>query len=277
MNHRGLKCDNQKGYVGGWIYPEYSGAWLIPVVGFDSWQYGTVQYCTVQYSTVQSECSDYWNIWIYLWIFLTNNIHIHICNEKKLQIIFIFIFVVDLEYEYYSYSYLFRKKIIRYIPNSLIIVKTKNGGVFPWIFILISSKEIYRFFFDILCTIFRLVVAVTLGLIIFKYLNIFMIVLKNNILIHICYTRCQEWYSYSYSKNMYFANIIHISICSSKKIFATLWYSTVQYVNDGMWQGRSYFLAYNNFFTYIDTLKLQSEQLVQWNARTNKCKSVQRV
>ena len=38
-NPRGLKCDNQKGYVGGWIYPEYSVAWLIPVVGFNSCQY----------------------------------------------------------------------------------------------------------------------------------------------------------------------------------------------------------------------------------------------
>ena len=35
-NPRGLKCDNRKGYVGGWIYPEYSVPWLIPVVGFDS-------------------------------------------------------------------------------------------------------------------------------------------------------------------------------------------------------------------------------------------------
>ena len=39
LNPRSLKCDNQKGYIGGWIYPEYSVAWLIPVVGFDSWQY----------------------------------------------------------------------------------------------------------------------------------------------------------------------------------------------------------------------------------------------
>ena len=31
-----LKCNNRKGYVGGWIYPEYSVAWFIPVVGFDS-------------------------------------------------------------------------------------------------------------------------------------------------------------------------------------------------------------------------------------------------
>ena len=36
LNPRGLKCDNRKGYIGGWIYPEYSVAWLIPVVGFDS-------------------------------------------------------------------------------------------------------------------------------------------------------------------------------------------------------------------------------------------------
>ena len=26
---------NGKGYIGGWIYPEYFVAWLIPVVGFD--------------------------------------------------------------------------------------------------------------------------------------------------------------------------------------------------------------------------------------------------
>ena len=32
---RGLECDNQKGYIGGGIYPEYSVAWMIPVVGFD--------------------------------------------------------------------------------------------------------------------------------------------------------------------------------------------------------------------------------------------------
>ena len=31
-----LKCDNQKGYICGWVYPEYSVAWLILVVGFDS-------------------------------------------------------------------------------------------------------------------------------------------------------------------------------------------------------------------------------------------------
>ena len=34
-NPRGLKCDNRKGYIGGWIYPEDSVAWMIPVVGFD--------------------------------------------------------------------------------------------------------------------------------------------------------------------------------------------------------------------------------------------------
>ena len=33
-NPRGLKCDNRKDYIGGWIYPEYSVAWLIPAVGF---------------------------------------------------------------------------------------------------------------------------------------------------------------------------------------------------------------------------------------------------
>ena len=32
-NPRGLKFDNQKGYVGGWIYPEYFVAWMIPIVG----------------------------------------------------------------------------------------------------------------------------------------------------------------------------------------------------------------------------------------------------
>ena len=36
LNPRGLKWDKQKGFVGGWIYPDYSVAWLIPVVGFDS-------------------------------------------------------------------------------------------------------------------------------------------------------------------------------------------------------------------------------------------------
>ena len=35
-NPRGLKFSNQRVYVGGWIYPEYSVAWLVPVVGFDS-------------------------------------------------------------------------------------------------------------------------------------------------------------------------------------------------------------------------------------------------
>ena len=35
-NPRCLKRDNRKGYVGGWIYPEYSVAWMIYVVGFDS-------------------------------------------------------------------------------------------------------------------------------------------------------------------------------------------------------------------------------------------------
>ena len=28
-NPRGLKVITEKGYVGGWIYPEYSVAWLI--------------------------------------------------------------------------------------------------------------------------------------------------------------------------------------------------------------------------------------------------------
>ena len=36
LNPRGLKCDNRKSYVGGWIYPEYYVAWLISVVGFVS-------------------------------------------------------------------------------------------------------------------------------------------------------------------------------------------------------------------------------------------------
>ena len=43
----------------------------------------------------------------------------------------------------------------------------------------------------------------------------------NYILIHICDTRCQEYYSYLYSKNMPFANNIRIG--SSEKLFATLW------------------------------------------------------
>ena len=34
-NPRGLKCDDRKGYIGSWIYPEYFVAWTIPVVGFD--------------------------------------------------------------------------------------------------------------------------------------------------------------------------------------------------------------------------------------------------
>ena len=36
LNPHGLKFDNRKGYVGGGIYPEYSVAWMIPVVDFDS-------------------------------------------------------------------------------------------------------------------------------------------------------------------------------------------------------------------------------------------------
>ena len=36
------------------------------------------------------------------------------------------------------------KKIIRYTPNSPIIVTKKNEGVFPKIFIQISSMESYR-------------------------------------------------------------------------------------------------------------------------------------
>ena len=36
LNPRGHKCDNRKGHVGGWIYPVYSVAWMIPVVGIDS-------------------------------------------------------------------------------------------------------------------------------------------------------------------------------------------------------------------------------------------------
>ena len=34
-NPRGLMYDNQKGYIGSWIYPEYFVTWLIHVVGFD--------------------------------------------------------------------------------------------------------------------------------------------------------------------------------------------------------------------------------------------------
>ena len=37
-NPSGPKCDNWNVYVGGWINPEYSMAWLKPVVGFDCWQ-----------------------------------------------------------------------------------------------------------------------------------------------------------------------------------------------------------------------------------------------
>ena len=47
-NPRGPKYDNRKGYIRGWIYPEYSVAWLIPVVGFDSWQCSAVQCSAVQ-------------------------------------------------------------------------------------------------------------------------------------------------------------------------------------------------------------------------------------
>ena len=32
---RSFRCDNRKGYFGGWTYPEYFVALLIPVVGFD--------------------------------------------------------------------------------------------------------------------------------------------------------------------------------------------------------------------------------------------------
>ena len=49
----------------------------------------------VMNSPPYSECSKYSNIWIYFCIFLTNNIHIHICSQNRLRIIFIFIFVVD--------------------------------------------------------------------------------------------------------------------------------------------------------------------------------------
>ena len=38
LNPFGLKCDNRKGYIGGWIYLDYSVAWMIPVVGFDCLQ-----------------------------------------------------------------------------------------------------------------------------------------------------------------------------------------------------------------------------------------------
>ena len=31
-NPRALKCDNRKGYIGGWIYAEYFVASMIPVV-----------------------------------------------------------------------------------------------------------------------------------------------------------------------------------------------------------------------------------------------------
>ena len=50
------------------------------------------------------------NIRIYLWIFITNNIHICIRSKKKLWTTFIFVFVVDYDYEGYLYLYLFRGK-----------------------------------------------------------------------------------------------------------------------------------------------------------------------
>jgi hypothetical protein len=59
LNPHGLKRDNWKGYIGGWIYPEYLVAWMIPVVGFDCWQYSPVQYSTVQYSTEEYSTVQY--------------------------------------------------------------------------------------------------------------------------------------------------------------------------------------------------------------------------
>ena len=44
LNPPGHKCDNRKGHFGGWIYPEYSVAWMTAVVGFDSWQCISLQY-----------------------------------------------------------------------------------------------------------------------------------------------------------------------------------------------------------------------------------------
>ena len=53
MRSPGLKCDNRKGYVGGWISTEYFVAWLIPLVCFDSCQSCAVQYIAMQCSAMQ--------------------------------------------------------------------------------------------------------------------------------------------------------------------------------------------------------------------------------
>ena len=45
---RSFRCDNRKGYIGGWTYPEYFVAWLILVVGFDCWQHCTTLHFPVQ-------------------------------------------------------------------------------------------------------------------------------------------------------------------------------------------------------------------------------------
>ena len=52
--------------------------------------------------------------------------------------------------------------------------------------------------------------------------NMDTIYFMNIILVHIRDTRCQELYSYSYSYIMYSMNDIHIHICSSEKLSATL-------------------------------------------------------
>ena len=107
----------------------------------------------------------------------TNNIHIHIRSRLGIWILFLFVFV--------------QEKIICYTPNSLIIVKKKNGGVFLKIFILISSIESYRKFLIFYARPSDWYVAVTIGLIIFKCLNIFEYL---NIFVNIFW----EEYCYSY-------------------------------------------------------------------------------
>ena len=88
----------------------------------------------------ETECSEYSNIFMNIPYEQYSYLY---SQSKNSQIIVIFIFVVDNLYEYYSYSYLFREKIIRYTPDSPIILKTKNLS-FIFIFNLIISMESYR-------------------------------------------------------------------------------------------------------------------------------------
>ena len=82
----------------------------------------------------RSECSEYWNIGIYFWIFFTNNIHICIRSQTNLRIIFLFVLVVEPLTIYIEGA-------LDYLDQSV-----ANIGIYEYIFEY-SSQIIFIFVF----------------------------------------------------------------------------------------------------------------------------------